>query len=306
MPSVTRSRWTVCALLSLAPASLLSLALGAAEPRPFPQASGERSMFVSVLDKSQAPVPGLTAADFVVREDGVAREVLRAEKATDPVTLTLLVDTSQAATPFIADMRRALAAFVNQFGGRNPIAIWGFGERPTQLANYTEDVPTLLKAVDRVFQAQGSGSYLLQAVDDSCKELNKRDFTRAVTVAITAGGPEFSDRNYTEFNKLLPDCGSTLDVFSFDLTPPNLADWGQRNREQFIDAGTRVSGGDRFPLLSSMALEPALTRLADELAKQYRVTYFHPDRLIPPSKIEVSVKRPGLTARGTPVKVKRG
>ena len=51
-----------------------------------------------------------------------------------------------------------------------------------------------------------------------------------------------------------------------------------------------------------MALSGALTRLADELTNQYRITYGRPDTLIPPEKIEVSVRRPGLTVRGTPIK----
>ena len=69
---------------------------------------------------------------------------------------------------------------------------------------------------------------------------------------------------------------------SFDVRPPNMSDDGQRNREQFIDAATRATGGARFSLLSSMALDDALAKLADQLANQYRVTYFRPERLIPP------------------------
>jgi hypothetical protein len=125
-------------------------------------------------------------------------------------------------------------------------------------------------------------------------------------VVVTAGGPEFSERGYEAFVPPVRDSGATLDVLSFDVRPPNMSDSGQRNREQFIDAATRASGGARFPLLSSMALDGALTRLADQIAHQYRVTYFRPERLIQPQKIEVSVRPVGLTARGTPVKAKQG
>jgi Ca-activated chloride channel homolog len=307
MPSVTRSRWTVRALGVVALASVFSLAVVAASPRQSANVpAGNRSMFVSVVDKDGTPVPGLTPADFTVREDKVAREVLSATKATGPITLALLVDTSAAASPFIADMRQALTAFVKRMGGKNPISVVGFGDRPTVLTDYTLDVLSVQKAVDRVFATQGSGSYMLEAVDDSCKALNKRDFERAVMLTITAGGAEFSDRNYEDFVRKLPDCGATVSVMSFDIRPPDMSDWGQRNREQFIDAATRLTGGTRYPLLSGMAIVPQMSKFADELENEYRITYFRPDRLIPPEKIEVSVKRPGLTARGTPVKVKQG
>jgi Ca-activated chloride channel homolog len=306
MHSVTRCRRTVGAVGTLALAIAFGVAAADGQAPAQAPKSGERSMFVSVLDKADAPVRSLAPADFAVREDGMAREVLRAEQATDPVTIALLVDTSQAAQTYIPDMRRALAAFVKKMGGKNPIAIVGFGERPTVLTDYTLDVPSLVKGVERVFAAQGSGSTLLQAVEETCKALKKRDFERGVIVAISAGGPEFSERNYQEFYPILRDAGVAVQVMSFDITPPNMSSSGQRNREQFIDAFTRETGGNRFSLLTSMALDDAMAKLADQIVNQYRVTYFRPDRLIPPKKVEVTVRPPGLTVRGTPAKGKQG
>jgi hypothetical protein len=202
-------------------------------------------------------------------------------------------------------MRRALQAFVKRMAGKNPMAITVFGERPSVITDYTLDVPALERGIDRIFSTSGSGSYLLQGVEEIYTSLAKRDFDRAVILAITAGGPEFSDRNYEEFVSKLRDSGATFDAMVFTLEPPNLADFGQRNREMFLDAATRATGGDRFSLLSSMALDGALARLADELTSQYRITYGRPESLIPPEKIEVSVRRPGLTARGTPIAVRQ-
>ena len=56
----------------------------------------EREMFVSVLDQAGKPVLTLGVPDFIVREDGRAREVLRARRATDVIDIALLVDNSQA------------------------------------------------------------------------------------------------------------------------------------------------------------------------------------------------------------------
>ena len=306
MSGVSRSTWTARARIALALVSLGGLAVAAAGPGQSGQARTarptDRGMFVSVLDKDGAPVTGLTAADFVVREDRVVREVLRAERATDPITLPLVIDNSQTATPFIADMRLALKAFVKRMAGRNPMAVTVFGERPSIFTDYTLDAASVEKGVDRLFGVAGSGSYLIQAVDDVSKGLAKRDFERAAIVAITAGGPEFTDRNYDEFIPRLRDSGATFHAMVLAPTPPNLADYGQRNREMFVDAATRATGGNRVTLLSSLALGSALNRLADELTSQYRITYGRPETLIPPERIEVSVKRPGLTARGTPIK----
>ena len=56
-----------------------------------------------------APVADLGPADFIVREDNVAREVLRVAPASEPMQIALLVDNSQAAEPFIRDYRAGAA-----------------------------------------------------------------------------------------------------------------------------------------------------------------------------------------------------
>ena len=43
------------------------------------------------------PVPGMGPSDFIVREDNVAREVLRVVPATDPMHIAILLDNSVAA-----------------------------------------------------------------------------------------------------------------------------------------------------------------------------------------------------------------
>src|SRR5687768_3517011 len=42
-------------------------------------AARSRDIYVSVQSRDDTPITGLTAADFTVREDGTAREVLKAE-----------------------------------------------------------------------------------------------------------------------------------------------------------------------------------------------------------------------------------
>src|SRR5262245_3205211 len=71
-----------------------------------------RAMYVSVLNDAGAPVPDLGPQDFVVREDNVAREVLKVEPATDPMQVALLVDNSAASRDAISDLRKGLHEFV--------------------------------------------------------------------------------------------------------------------------------------------------------------------------------------------------
>jgi hypothetical protein len=116
----------------------------------------ERTVYASVVDKSDAPVTGMAIGEFVVREDDAAREVLRVSKATEPLQIAVLIDTSQAMEEHMLDVRTAVRAFFKQMGGKqHDIALIGLGERPTVLSDYTRDPARLEKAVGSVFSRSG-------------------------------------------------------------------------------------------------------------------------------------------------------
>ena len=108
--------------------------------------ANERVVYVSAFDeKTRAPITGLGVRDFVIREDGAAREVLRVTPATSPMAVAILVDNTQAATNNIADIRRALQSFVKALDGVGPVSIIGVADRPTILRDYTTDQKQLLR-----------------------------------------------------------------------------------------------------------------------------------------------------------------
>ena len=155
----------------------------------------------------------------------------------------------------------------------------------------------LKKAVTRIFARQGAGAYLLDAIVDVSKGLQKREGARPVIVAITIeDGPEFSNRYYEPVLEELQKSGATLHVLAIG-TPSSSQEDEMRNRNMVIAEGTARTGGRREQVLAAMALPEALKQLATELNNQYVVTYVRPEMLIPPQKIEVAVTQPGLTVR---------
>ena len=283
-------------------AALVALSLS-----PLGAQSNPRSMYVSVLNEAGAPVPNLGPADFIIREDNVVREVLRVAPATDPMQIVLLVDNSQAARPYIIDIRNALQEFVTTMGapsdasGRNELAIIALADRPTTLTDFTFSRAQLLKGIDRIFSQSQSGSLLLEGIIDASKALKKRDARRPVIVAIATEGPELSDRYYDLVLAPLKDSGAAFHAIIVSSLRGDVSD-AARDRGVVLDRGTSETGGRHDNVLSSMSLQPKLRELADELTHQYRVTYSRPQSLIPPERVTVAAARPGMTARGTPVR----
>ena len=283
-------------------AALVALSLS-----PLGAQSNQRSMYVSVLNEAGAPVPNLGPADFIIREDNVAREVLRVAPATDPMQIVLLVDNSQAARSYIIDIRNALQDFVTTMGapsdasGKNELAIIALADRPTTLTDFTVSRAQLLKGIDRIFSQSQSGTLLLEGIIDASKALKKRDARRPVIVAIVTEGPELSDRYYDLVLAPLKDSGAAFHAIIVSSLRGDVSD-AARDRGVVLDRGTSETGGRRDNVLSSMSLQPKLRELADELTHQYRVTYSRPQSLIPPERVTVAAARPGMTARGTPVR----
>lgn len=264
----------------------------------------QRALYVSVLNEAGAPVPDLGPSDFIVREDNVAREVLKVAPATEPMQVALLIDNSQAARDYITHYRQALPAFVTALADagegsvRNEVAVIAIAERPTILTDYTTNLVNLKKGIDRLWSQRSSGAYLLDGIYETAKGFKKREAQRPVIVAITAEGPELSNYHYDQVLGPLRDNGVAFYAIAVGHPTASLSD-EMRNRAMVLDIGTRDSGGSFDQLLTSMALGGKLTQLADQLTHQYRVTYARPTTLIPPEKVTVAAAKPNLTARGT-------
>jgi VWFA-related protein len=282
-------------------------ALGAALLVAVPSAAQtvERDMFVSVVDKAEKPVLTLGVQDFIVREDGRVREVLRARRASDVIDIALLVDNSQALGSQVNDVRQALEAFIARMRPHAQLSLVALGDRPTVYADYTNSQEQLARAIGRVFPISSAGAYTLDAVGDVLKGIEKRKPERSAVVVLWVGGVEFSTGSYEPLVSDLATRGTTLHVVVVGArTPPDVQTTEGRNRELLFDRGTTETGGRRENVLTSMAVKDAMERLADELLGQYRITFARPDTLVPPEKTEVAVRPPGLKARGILAPVK--
>lgn len=265
----------------------------------------QRTLFVSAVNESGEPVEGLGPDAFVVREDGVRREVLRVSPATEPMDIALLVDNSTAASDEIPFMRTALSKFVQRMADGNRIAVITLAERPTIRTEYTNDAVRLRDSVNSLFSTPQSGMTLLDGIFETVQGLQRRETPRAVIVPVLTDGVEFTNRYFRDVVAALVKARVQLHMVTIGQFYHD-EEHGKRERSFLLDAGPKDSGGQRISLLSAHGLDGAMEKLAKELRSQYKVVYSRPESLIPPDKVSVSAGRPGLTVRGAEARGENG
>jgi VWFA-related protein len=128
----------------------------------------------SVTDRHGRFVPGLTAQDFKVEEDGRRQEIRNFARENElPLTLALLVDTSPSVRPVFDEEKTTAQAFLESILRTKDLAlIMGFDRSVTLVQDYTDDVKQLKRAIGEL--EIGGGTSVYDAVYLACKEKRRR------------------------------------------------------------------------------------------------------------------------------------
>lgn len=247
------------------------------------QLATTRTVYFSVLDGNGVPVGDLTAADFTVKEGGKDQKIDEVKAATAPMDIALIIDDGGTGA-----FQGATAEFLNKTLGRAQISVRLINTQSMKIQDYTADVAALRAAIGQIGQrsrVRPDGDQLLEAVNESAKELQKRKSARPVIVAFTVFGEQGSAVDPQNVLNTLRDTGAALNVMY--VTGANTG--------QMIGDGTKQSGGRVEQVHAGAGIQPAAAKLADILLHQYVVTYSLPDGTKPSDRFALSTSRKGVT-----------
>jgi VWFA-related protein len=274
-----------------------------------PLTSGRvNKVYLTVTEGTGAPVLDLTSEDFLVKEDGKDRDVLNARLARDPLQLMILVDDNGTGI-----FRSGLLQFVQQLQGRAEMALSTVVGQTQRVVNYTANAQAVANAIAALTARPGTpdGGQLLEGIYQSAREQEKRESSRPVIVALTVGGEEHSTVPAHVVLDQLAKSGSTLYVIQIansalrstvQVTQPRQLLGENLNLSAVLGEGPKQTGGWREEIVATTGLVLGLGRIAAELKNQYALEYSRPPKGKPLEKLNVSVKRHGLTLRA-PTKV---
>jgi hypothetical protein len=252
----------------------------------------ERHVYISVAGSKGAP-PSLTPKDIIVREDDVAREVIRVGPAPPPTHLVLLVDHTAEAQTFLQELRAGLIAVARQMSQLPTppqMMLMSVAERPARLVDFTTSDIAIENAVKRIFPRPGSGAYFLDGVAEASAALGRAGAERpAILAFVMEASPEFSNRVHRSVADALEDAGASLWTITMQEPTPGLS-LAARERASVVGDVTGWSGGMNTPVLSSNGLAGAFASTAAALLGRLDVTYGRPAALIPPSRLSVELR----------------
>jgi hypothetical protein len=255
------------------------LLVGAIAAAP-PQASPARKIYVSVTEKSGAPVTDLTAADFDLKVGGKTEPVTSAQLTKVPLRMALIVaDGGTGAVQYPA------ATLVQRLQEIGEFAIVSVVEQPDRIVNFTTDMEALAGGFKRLGPRSNKPSrgQVMEALSETVKDVGKEG-NRSVIVVLTVGGAASSNLRSDVVRDDLRRSGTTLYV----IEPPG-SGTGASDLDVVLNDGSRESGG-RVEQVAGPNLVKAAEQIAQELLNQYEVS-FAGEGLKSGDKLELSSKR---------------
>ena len=289
----------------LALAMVVCISLAAAQtPPPSERSSGRtNTVFVTALEQNGAPVVDLVAEDFTIKEDGKARDVLKAEPARAPMQIAIIVDDNGSGI-----FRSGLVNFVRLLQGRAEMSLSSVVGQTQKLVDYTSNAEKLVEAIVQLSARPGTpdGGQLLEGIFQTAKDQEKRESPRPVIVAVTVGGEEHSTLPAHHVLDQLARSGSLLYVISVanstirqtrQIDKPASSLDENLNLSEVLGEGPKQSGGSRELIVAAPGIIPGLQRIAVELKNQYAVAYSRADKARSTERLSVSITRRGVLLR---------
>jgi hypothetical protein len=275
--------------LVLACTWLGAVVLAAAGPAAFV----EKAILVTVLDKENVPIRDLAPAEFSVSEDGKRREVTGAALSTEPLFVSLLIDTSrpqEGDDARVRDLRTSLTTFVKAIHAVSPtaqIAITTVGGASVPIKNFTNQTNELERITGAMIPDLQSTTVVLEALIDAARGLEDKKSPRRAIVTLDFASREGSTVEPTTVIEQVFKAGASVWAVSIHGAMGGTAP----RRDTTLNHLTKNTGGIRATALLPTALEGIMKNLANSLTAQYEVTYMRPDGSAPPKSIVPSAKR---------------
>lgn len=256
-------------------------ALGA---RRDPAATAEvlRTVYFSAVDAKGVHVTDLTASELTVKEGGKDRAIDAVKPATALMQVSFLVDDAST-----GGFTGAVSQFIQATFGRAEFAIRALNPQAIKVLDFTQNGDELRGALQRIGvrgRVPIDGDQIIAGVSDAAKELRLRKARRPSIIALTVTGDGPLSDLADEAMNALRSSGASLSVICVSGAQLGMV----------LGDGPKQSGGMIEQVTNNLGLDPAIAKIANNLLKQYELTYTIPDGVKPSDRFSLSTSRKGV------------
>jgi Ca-activated chloride channel family protein len=256
-------------------------------------------LYVTVVDSDRRLVADLEQDDFEVYDNAKLQPLTNFVNDVSPFTAVVMIDTSGSMTLNLDFVKQGAEEFLMRLLPEDKAKVGAFNDKIQILPRdepFTNDRDRLIRILKDGLDF-GYPTRLWDAVDESIAHLESVD-SRRVVIVFTDGDDSASKTGLgdvlsraREKDTLVYAIGLSSEYFNGQSRVRTRPDRGLKRIAE-------ETGGGFFELKRKDDLGPTFTRVAQELHSQY-VLGFAPSVLDGKvHKLEVRVKRPGMTARG--------
>jgi len=249
------------------------------------------AIYATVLDAAGRLVPDLTKDDFEIYDDGKKQPLTVFKTDIQPVSVVVMLDTSGSMTANIGLVKNAAEKFVIRLLPTDRGRVGSFSDKITISPTFTSDRDDLIRYLHDDID-YGNPTRLWDAINESMRALSKEQNRRVVLV--------FTDGDDSDSHLSLDDVmhrAQTEDFMIYGIGFRSNVGGNITRPDPGLRKIASETGGGYFEVRTGDGLDESFTKVANELHAQY-VLGFTPvtldGRL---HKLDVTVKRSGMTSR---------
>jgi hypothetical protein len=272
------------------------------------EAQDEQQIFLSLVDRTGAPVTDITLEEVTIQEDGQPRDTLRVEPVDWPTKLTVIVDNSQATSNALVQLRNGLRGLFEELPAGVEMSLLTLAPQPRWIARPTRDRQKVIESIGLLAPDSGAAKFLDALVEAGNRIAKDEGRHFPIILIVGSDGIEGSsviERDIERLVKQMVQHAVTLHVVMIARGGRRTLSNTGANQVQVGIGLTQMTNG-RY---ENIAASTRLTSLLPELGKligashlrqsqQFRITYSRPrlwyQRPGSP-QITATTTRPGLT-----------
>jgi Ca-activated chloride channel family protein len=256
-------------------------------------------IYATVIDSSRRLVADLQQDEFEVYDNGKLQTLTNFSSEVTPFTGVVMLDTSGSMTLNLDLVKDAAEQFIIRMLPQDKAKVGAFNDKIQVLPKdgpFTNDRDLLIRLLKNEL-GFGNPTHLWDAVDVSLAHLEPHE-GRRVVIVFTDGDDYGSKLGVGEVLERAREKDIMVYAIGLHSEYFNGQTRTRTRPDRRLKGLAEETGGGYFELTKKDDLGPTFTRVAQELHSQY-VLGFSPAALDGKvHKLEIRVKRPGLTARG--------